>query len=90
MSPDKIQRYIRDFVALALGAGGFINEMLKDKPEAMLLILFFAMVLVPMPFAIHAMRTHGVTAPPDPPTPTPALPSGSPPPQPQPSSPPTS
>ncbi len=87
MRPDKVIAYSRDLVALALGAGGFINEVLKDKPEALLLILFFGMVLVPMPFAFLAMRAQG--APPTIP-PAPEPPSGSAPPSPQPSSSPTS
>lgn len=86
MTPDKIRGYVRDAVALGLGSWGFIHETLKEQPEALLLILFFAMVLVPMPFALWAMRTHEVQAAP----PTPEPPSGSPPAQPQPSSPSTS
>lgn len=86
MRPDRIITYSRDVVALVLGAAGFVNEMLKDKPEILLLILFFGMVLAPMPFAFLAMRSQGTQ--PTPPTPEP--PSGSAPPQPQPSSSPTS
>ena len=92
MRADKIPAYIRDAVALLLGSGGFINEMLKKEPDPWLLILFFAMVLAPMPFAFLAMRQHGTEPPTLPPAapPTPGPPSGSPPPQPQPSSSPTS
>jgi hypothetical protein len=85
--PDQILKYLRDVVALGLGAWGFINEMLKDKPEALFLILFFGMVLLPMPFAFMAMRTQGV---PDPAGAIPPPSSGSQPPSPQPSSPSTS
>lgn len=56
----KIKRWIRDITALALGSGGFINEVfIKDKGELLLILLFFGMVVAPGALAAFALRSQG-------------------------------
>lgn len=59
----KIKRWIRDITALALGSGGFINEVfIKDKGELLLILLFFGMVVAPGALAAFALRSQGAEA----------------------------
>jgi hypothetical protein len=68
----KIKRWIRDMSALALGTGGFINEVfIKDKPELLLILLFFGMVAAPGALAALALRSQGAEAPTGPSSPSP-------------------
>jgi hypothetical protein len=57
---DRIQKYIRDFILLALPASGFINEVfVKDKPELSLILLFFGMAISPAAFGVYELRQQG-------------------------------
>jgi len=54
---DRIQKYLRDFVLLAMPAGGFINEVfIKDNPDLSLILLFFGMALSPAAFGVVELR----------------------------------
>jgi len=47
-------------VLLALPTYGFINEVIKDKPDLWLILLFFGMASAPAAFGLYALRQQGI------------------------------
>lgn len=58
---DRIQKYVRDLILLALPTYGFIVEVSKDKPDLWLILLFFGMASAPAAFGLYALRHHAGT-----------------------------
>lgn len=63
MRVDRIHKYLRDLILLALPVYGFINEVRKDEPDLILLLLFFGMASAPLAFGLIALRQSGMTEP---------------------------